>query len=72
MNDDDLDRVLRAGLPAYDQDGDRVAAVRAQAHAELRHASRRLQRGWGWFEATASLTVAAAQLVWVLSTFLGR
>ena len=71
MNDDDLDRLLRANLGAHDVPAARVSEVRSAAHNELRHAARSARRGWRFFEATASLTVAAAQLVWVISTLFG-
>ena len=70
MNDDDLDRLLRSSLGGYDVPGERVAEVREAAHAELRHSSRAARRGWRAFEATASLAVAAAQLMWVINTLL--
>ena len=73
MNDDDLDRLLRANLGAHDVPSERAGEVRAAAHDELRHATRSVRRGWRAFEATASLAVAAAQLVWVINTlFAGR
>lgn len=71
MNDDDLDRLLRANLGAHDAPAERVREVRAAAHDELRHATRSVRRGWRAFEATASLAVAAAQLLWVISTLFG-
>lgn len=71
MNDDDLDGLLRSSLAAYDAPASRVAEVRATAHDELRHATRTARRGWRAFEATASLAVAAAQLMWVISVIFG-
>lgn len=70
MNDDDLDRLLRSNLPGYD--GERVAEVREAAHRELRHSVRGSRRGWRTLEAGASLAVAAAQLVWVITSLFGQ
>jgi|GEM_PF-6552380 len=72
MRDDDLDQLLRSNLAAHDVPATRVVEVREAAHRELRASARGLRRGWRAFEATASLAVAAAQLVWVITVLFGR